>query len=145
MGKLVFIKVKPKKSSLRLGSCAKLAPRYCGPFEIMSRMGQVADQLDLLPNLKVHNFFHISILKRYIHDATHVINWNDVQVESEGDFLVELDCILDKREIFLHNRTIEKVKVQWKHLSPEEATWELESHMRATYPILFEGNSEDDE
>ena len=78
MGEHVFIKVRLKKSSLKLGSCAKLAPRYCGPFEIMSRMGQVADQLDLLPNLKVHNFFHISILKRYVHDATHVINWNDV-------------------------------------------------------------------
>ena len=38
----VFIKVRPKKSPLRLGSCAKLEPRYCGPFEILSRIGQVA-------------------------------------------------------------------------------------------------------
>ena len=38
----VFIKVQPKKSSMRLGSCAKLAPRYCGPFEILSRIGQLA-------------------------------------------------------------------------------------------------------
>ena len=42
VGEHVFIKVRPKKSSLRLGSCAKLAPRYCGTFEILSRMGQVA-------------------------------------------------------------------------------------------------------
>ena len=145
MGEHVFIKVRPKKSSLKLGSCAKLAPRYCGPFEILSRIGQVAYQLALPPNLKVHNVFPISILKRYIHDATHVIIWNDVQVEPEGDFLVELDCILEKREILLQNRTIGKVKVQWKHLSPEEATWELESHMQEAYPILFQGSSEDDE
>ena len=39
VGEHVFIKVIPKKSSLRLGSCAKLAPRYCGPFEILSRIG----------------------------------------------------------------------------------------------------------
>ena len=38
--------------------------------------------------------------------ATHVINWNDVQVEPEGYFLVEPDCILDEREILLRNRTI---------------------------------------
>ena len=95
-----------KKSSLRLGICAKLAPRYCGPFEILSRIGQVAYQLPLPPNLKVHNVFHISMLKKYIHDSTHVINWNDVQVEPEGDFLVELDCILERREISLWNRTI---------------------------------------
>ena len=53
----VFIKVRPKKSSLRLGSCAKLAPRYCGPFEILSKIGQVAYQLALPPNLRVHNVF----------------------------------------------------------------------------------------
>ena len=122
MGEHVFIKVTPKKSSLRLGSCAKLAPHYCGPFEIMSRIGQVAYQLALPPNLRVHNVFHIFILKKYVHDATHVVNWNDVQVEPEGYFLVEPNYILERREITLRNRTIGQVKVQWKHLSPEEAT-----------------------
>ena len=78
--------------------------------------------MDLPPNLKVHNVFHISVLKKYVHDATHVINWNDVQEEPEAYFLVEPDCILERREISLQNRTIGQVKVQWKHLSPEEAT-----------------------
>ena len=73
VGEHVFIKVRPKKNSLRLGICAKLAPRYCGPFEILSRIGQVAYQLALPPNLKVHNIFHISFLKKYVHDATHVV------------------------------------------------------------------------
>ena len=67
-------------------------------------------------------FFHICVLNKYVHDATHVVNWNDVQVEPEGDFLVESTCILEWREITLRNRTIGQVKVQWKHLSPEEAT-----------------------
>ena len=122
MGEHVFIKVNPKKSALKLGSCAKLAPQYCGPFQILSRMGQVAYQLALPPNLKVHDVFHISVLKRYVHDATHVINWNDVHVEPGGDFLVEPDCILERREILLRNHTIGQVKVQWKHLNPEEVT-----------------------
>ena len=134
-----------KKSSLRLGSCAKIVAQYCGPFEILSRIGQVAYQLALPPNLRVHNVFHISVLKKYVHDATHVINWNDVQVEPEGDFLVEPYCILERRDISFRNRTIGQVKVQWKHLSLEEATWELEIHMRDAYPILFQGNSEDEE
>ena len=112
MGEHVFIKVKPKKSSLKLGSLAKIEPRYCGPFEILSRVGPVAYQLALPPNLKVHTIFHISVLKRYVHDDTHFINWNDVQVEPKGDFLVEPDYILEKREILLQNHTIGHVKVQ---------------------------------
>ena len=68
-----------------------------------------------------------------------------MQVEPEGDFLVELDCILERREISLRNCTICQVKVQWKHLSLKEATTELESHMRDVYPILFQGNFEDEE
>ena len=66
-----------------------------------------------------------------------MIVWNVIQVELEGYFLVEPDCILDRREIFLWNRTIGQVKVQWKHLSPDEVTWELESDMRAAYPTLL--------
>ena len=66
-------------------------------------------------------------------------------MEPEGYFLVESDCILESREIMLWNRTIGQVKVQWKHLSPEEGTWELESHMRDAYPILFQGNSEEED
>ena len=68
-----------------------------------------------------------------------------MQVEPEGYFLVEPDCILERREILLQNRTIGQVKVQRKHLSREEATWELESHMRDAYPIMFQGNSKDEE
>ena len=39
VGDHVFVKVKPQKISFKLGSCVKLAPRYCGPFEILSRLG----------------------------------------------------------------------------------------------------------
>jgi hypothetical protein len=60
-------------------------------------------------------------------------------VELEGEFQVEPLRILDKKEIVLWNWVIVQVKVQWKHFSPEEATWELEDVMRKTYPTLFQG------
>ena len=82
----MFFKVKPRKSSFEVGSCSKLAPRNCGPFEILAKVGPVAYQLALPPNIKIHNVFHVSILKKHIHDATHVI-----QVEPEGDFPVVQD------------------------------------------------------
>ena len=70
----VFAKVKPRKRSFKLGICAKLAPRYCGPFEVLARVGLVVYQLVLPLNLRIHNVFHVSILKNYVHDATHVID-----------------------------------------------------------------------
>ena len=60
----------------------------------------------------MHNIFHISTLKNYVHDVIHVIDWNVIQEESEGYFQVEPYSILDKREIFLPNHTIGQVKVQ---------------------------------
>ena len=86
MGDHVYLKVKAQKSSLKLGNCAKMAPRFCEPFEILARIGPVAYQLALPSNLRIHNVYHVSLLKKYIHDPTHMIDWNLVQVEPEGEF-----------------------------------------------------------
>jgi hypothetical protein len=76
VGDHVFLKVKTNRSSLKMGSCAKLATRYCGPFEILERIGPVAYMLALPASMNVHNVFHVSLLKKYIPDANHVIDWN---------------------------------------------------------------------
>ena len=59
----VYHKVKSKKSSLSLGRCSKVAPRYCGPFEVLAKIGPIAYQLALPPNIKVHDVFYVSLLK----------------------------------------------------------------------------------
>ena len=46
-------------------------------------------------------------------------------------------CILDSRDQVLQRKTVRLVKVLWKHRRVDEATWELEDTMRATYPFLF--------
>jgi hypothetical protein len=76
VGGRVYLKVKAQKISLNLGNFAKLAPRFCVPFEILARIGPVAYQLALPANLKIHNVFHVSLLKNYVHDPTHMIDWN---------------------------------------------------------------------
>jgi hypothetical protein len=104
VGDHIYLKVKARKSSLKLGNFSKLAPRFCGPFDILARIRPVAYQLALSANLKIHNVFHVSLLKNYIHDPTHIIDWNLVKVEPKGKFQVEPLRILDRREIALRNR-----------------------------------------
>jgi hypothetical protein len=103
VGDHVFLKLKTKRSSMKLGNCSKLAPCYYGPFEILERIGTIAYMLALLVLMCIHNVFHVSLLKRYVPNSNHVIDWNVIQVEQEGDFRVQPICILDRKVKFLQN------------------------------------------
>ena len=76
VGEHVYLHIKPKRSSLRIGSDAKLALQYCEPFEILERNGPVAYRLSLPPLVKILDVFHVSLLKRYVQDADNVIGWS---------------------------------------------------------------------
>jgi hypothetical protein len=102
----VYLRVRPRKSSVRMGDCAKLAPWYCGPFEVLDRVGPIAYRLAFPPTVKAHNVIHVSLLKKYVHDYNHIIGWSVIQVELEGEFLPEPQCILDRKETPLRNQTI---------------------------------------
>jgi hypothetical protein len=138
VGDHVFLKVKTNRSSLKLGSCAKLVVRFCGPFEILERIGPVSYMLALPTYMTVHNVFHVSLLKKYVPDANHVIDWNVIQVEPKGVLQVHPLRILDRKKKQLQNRAIELLKVQWTWYGPEDTTWEHEEVMWAEYPHLFE-------
>ena len=57
-----------------------MSPRYCGPFEVLERIGPVAYRLAFSASTRAHNFFHVPLLKKYAHDPNHVINWDVIQV-----------------------------------------------------------------
>ena len=66
-GDLVFLKVSPMKGVMRFGKKGKLVPRYIGPFEIRSRVGEVAYRLVLPPELsRIHPVFYMSMSRKYI-------------------------------------------------------------------------------
>ena len=59
-----------------MGRCGKLAPRFCGPFEILAKKGPVAYELALPVHVRVHNDFHASLLNKYVYDTEHEIDWS---------------------------------------------------------------------
>lgn len=62
VGEHVYFNIKPKRSSLRIASCAKMAPRYCGPFKILERIGPMVYRLALPLTVKVHDVLHVPLL-----------------------------------------------------------------------------------
>jgi hypothetical protein len=74
VGDHVLLKLKAKRSSLRLGNCSKFVARFCGPFEILERIGPIAYMLTFPASMTVHNVFHISFLKKYIPNDNHLID-----------------------------------------------------------------------
>ncbi|XP_042456733.1 uncharacterized protein LOC122041189 [Zingiber officinale] len=141
VGDHVFLRVSPMKGVKRFGLKGKLAPRYIGPFQILERIGEVAYRLALPPSLTgMHDVFHVSMLTRYVPHPSHILT--DVSVVLQPDISYEEIPvrILNRKERRLRNKVIRLVKVGWRHHADEEATWELENKMRASYPhLLTEG------
>ena len=128
----------PKRGVVRFGKRGKLSPRFIGPLEILEMVGTVAYRLDLPPNMSgVHEVFHISMLRRYTPDPAHVVDWREIEVDTDGTFEEGPVCIMDSRDQVLQHKTVRLMRVIWRHRGVEESTWEREDMMRATYPFLF--------
>ena len=92
----------------------------------------------LSPSLSgIHEVFHVSILRKYTPDPTHVVDWGELIFDTDGTFEEGLVRIIDSRDHILRRKTVRLVKVLWKHRGLEEITSECEDTMRANYPFLF--------
>ena len=128
----------PKRGVVRFGKCGKLSPRFIGPFEILERVGTVAYRLALPLSMSgVHEVFHVSMLRRYTPNLAHVVDWGKIEVDTDGTFEEGPVRIMDSRDQVLRRKTVRLVQVLWQHHGVDEATWEREDTMRATYPFLF--------
>ena len=107
-------------------------------MERIKRVGTVAYRLALPPNMSsVHEVFHVSMLRRYTLDPAHVVDWGEIEVDTDGTFEEGPVCIKNSRDQVLRCKTVRLVRVLWQHRGVEEATWERKDTMRATYPFLF--------
>ena len=130
------LKKKKRVPVLSLASWKPVRIRRSGRAGI--RGVTVAYRLALQPSLSsVHEVFHVSMLRKYTSYPTHVVDWGEITVDTYETFEEEPVRIMDSLDQVLRRKTESLVKVLWQHRGVEEATWEPEDTIRATYPFLF--------
>ncbi|XP_060210634.1 uncharacterized protein LOC132637584 [Lycium barbarum] len=137
VGDKVFLKVSPMKGVMRFGRMGKLTPHFTGPYEIVRRIGKVAYELKLPSEIAmVHPVFHISMLRLYKTDPSHILTHEEIEV-NEGLSYEELGQILERQVRISRMKDVASIKVLWKNHNTEKVTWEAEENMKKRYPHLF--------
>ena len=95
--KKVFLKVSPWKKVMRFGKKGKLSPRFIGTYEVIEKVGPVAYKLALPLELeKIHNVFHVSMLRRYRSDLSHVVSSEIIELRLNLTYEEDPIEILDR-------------------------------------------------
>jgi hypothetical protein len=137
-GDHVFLRVTPTTGVGRALKARKLTPKFIGPYQITERIGKVAYRIALPPILsQIHDVFHVSQLRKYIPDPSHVITTDDIQLRENLSFEVPPIKIVDRKMKSLRTKEIPFVKVIWNEATGD-TTWELEGKMKELYPSLFD-------
>ena len=85
---------------------------YIGPYEVIERVGVVAYRLELPSKLsRIHNVFHVSMLRKYIADPSHILQEQPISLKKDLTYEEEPVQILDRKEQVLRNEAIPLVKV----------------------------------
>ncbi|KAA3470631.1 DNA/RNA polymerases superfamily protein [Gossypium australe] len=126
------------KKVLRFGQKGKLSPRFIGPYRILKRIGLVAYQLELPPKMNcIHDVYHVSMLRRYQSDPSHVVPIEEIKVIQDLSFKEESVQILEREVMVLRKKWISLVKVLWRNHGTEEAPWIQMTQFVNNTPISY--------
>ena len=109
------------------------------PVRIDYSMDQLAE-LYVDEIVRLHDVFHVSMLRKYCSDESHILSVQEIQVQENLSYAKEPKAILAREVKQLWNKQVPLLKVLWQHHDREEAIWEPEATMRAQYPQLFESS-----
>jgi hypothetical protein len=142
VGDFVYLKMSPMRGLHRFKVRDKVAPRFIGPFKILEKRGEVAYQLELPSQLSnVHDVFHVSQLKKCLWVPEEQIPMKDLHAKEDLSYQEYPVKILETSERVTRNKKIKMCKVQWSHLTEEEATWEREGELKAEFPNFLSNHS----
>jgi hypothetical protein len=129
-GEWVYLKLHGyRQNSVQRRQHPKLAPKFYGPYRIVKQISPVAYRLALPPKAKIHDVFHVSVLKKWVGVGVPIQDDLPPVVE---DRQLTPQAILDQR---LQQGNPE-ILVYWKELSPADATWEPLSDFKLHFPTF---------
>jgi hypothetical protein len=136
VGDYVFLKLQPyRQKTVAFRSSLKLSPRFFGPFKVLARIRPVAYKLDLPTGSRIHDVFHVSLLKKQWGDIAKDTVITLPPITSDAVVLPEPEAVLDRRVIQKGKyRPRTKILVKWKEALPEDSSWENLWRFAKTYP-----------
>ena len=136
-GDHVFLRVTRTTGVGRALRLRKLSPKFLGPYQSTRRIGPVAYEIALPPQLaNLHPVFHVSQLRKYVFDLAHVLKAEDIQIREDLTVEVPLIALEDRKVEESRGKAVSLVKVIWDRRMGD-STWELKEDMRKSHPHLF--------
>ncbi|KAJ1279991.1 hypothetical protein BS78_04G198200 [Paspalum vaginatum] len=127
-------------ASLSGTSKGKLRPRFYGPYRVLAVVNEVAYRLELPPRARIHDVFHVGLLKRFVGNppatppALPLLHFGAAQATPARTSRVRLAC------------GVRQVLVHWADQPDSAATWEDLDDFQRRYPdwqleddLLLEG------
>lgn len=133
VGNCVFLKLQAyRQLTVERRRCAKLAPRYFGPYEVIAKVGKVAYTLKFPEGSRIHPTFHVSHLKRCPVSSIAPVHMPEgAELLSVKKLSAE---ILDRRMIQRKGRPITEVLVHWQGETSDDASWEIWHSLTKEFP-----------
>lgn len=135
-GQLVMLNT--KHINFKGPNCKKLLPKWIGPFPIKALKGPVAAQLDLPDGYRIHDVFHVSLLKHYKDRKSGGTYQPPPALLIDGNAYWSVSQILRHRDRKVGKRTVREFLVSWEGYGPEYDTWEPESALRESSAVEAE-------
>ena len=110
----------------------KLGPQLVGPFRILKRIGQLAYELELPANMRIHNVISIAHLEPATDPAEDPYQRRRLPAPAvvvDGEEEWEVEKLLQKRRIRRGRGWITQYLVRWLTYGPESDTWEPEQEL----------------
>ncbi len=114
----------------------KLLPKFIGPLRVLERIGRVAYRLEMPPRWKVHDVFHVSLLRKYVtrgnqgYFAAPPVAWLDEEP------LYEVEKILQHADVRTGRKVVRRFLIKWANYDASHNSWEREDNLVSCDEVL---------